>query len=98
VATNAAGAATFKYGTTRDWVSGLTLACRAATSSTFERGATHASPEGHFDVLLGDRTMQVRCLPIDAEVRRSRPLFRAPHMDLIDLFIGAEGHAGVITR
>ena len=34
VATNAAGAATFKYGTTREWVSALTIVLRTATSST----------------------------------------------------------------
>ncbi len=42
VATNAAGAATFKYGSTRDWVEALTVVLADGTVLELERGARHA--------------------------------------------------------
>src|SRR6267143_360911 len=46
VATNAAGAATFKYGTTRDWVRALTVVLPGGDVLDIERGATRAHPDG----------------------------------------------------
>src|SRR5438874_6126960 len=42
VATNAAGAATFKYGTTRDWVQALTVVMASGDVLKVERGVTKA--------------------------------------------------------
>src|SRR5262245_23885345 len=42
VATNAAGAATFKYGTTREWVDALTVVLADGTTLEITRGATRA--------------------------------------------------------
>ena len=42
VATNAAGAATFKYGTTREWVRGLTVVLATGEVLDVERGRTKA--------------------------------------------------------
>ena len=44
VATNAAGAATFKYGTTRDWVNGLTVVLACGCVLDLERGQVRADP------------------------------------------------------
>ena len=44
VATNAAGAATFKYGSTRDWVEGLTVVLACGHVLEIERGQTRAHP------------------------------------------------------
>ena len=59
VATNAAGAGTFKYGTTRDWVAGLTIVLASGDVLDVERGATRADCGGNFEIVLSDRTVQV---------------------------------------
>jgi D-lactate dehydrogenase (cytochrome) len=99
VATNAAGAATFKYGTTREWVRALTVVLASGEVLDLERGRTKASRDGFFDVALSDRTARIPVPPyrMPDVPKRSAGYFAAPAMDLIDLFIGSEGTLGVIT-
>ena len=99
VATNAAGAATFKYGTTRDWVSALTVVLPTGDVLDVERGRTRAGAEGCFELRLADRTIRldVPRYRMPALPKLSAGYFAAPHMDLIDLFIGSEGTLGVVT-
>src|SRR5206468_990739 len=59
VATNAAGAATFKYGTTREWVLALTVVLPNGEVLDIERGRTRAGADGAFDIVLSDRTVIV---------------------------------------
>ncbi len=91
VATNAAGAATFKYGTTRDWVRALTVVLPSGDVLDIERGTTIAA-DGRFELVLADRTAQVRVphyrMPPVAKL--SAGYFAAP--------IGSEGTLGVITE
>ena len=100
VATNAAGAATFKYGTTRDWVRALTVVLENGDVLDIERGRTKAHADGYFEISLTDRTVRVPVpgyrMPDVPKV--SAGYFAAPGMDLIDLFIGSEGTLGVITE
>ena len=100
VATNAAGAATFKYGTTRDWVRGLTVVLANGDILDIERGRTRAHPDGFFEIVLSDRTVRLAVpryrMPDVPKV--SAGYFAAPEMDLIDLFVGSEGTLGVITE
>jgi len=100
VATNAAGAATFKYGTTRDWVQGLKVVLANGDVLDIERGRTRAHPDGFFEIVLSDRAVRVAVpgyrMPDVPKV--SAGYFAAPGMDLIDLFIGSEGTLGVITE
>ena len=99
VATNAAGAATFKYGTTRDWVRALTVVLPGGDVLDIERGATTAR-DGSFDLVLSRGTVRVPVptyqMPRVPKV--SAGYFAAPRMDLIDLFIGSEGTLGVLTE
>jgi D-lactate dehydrogenase (cytochrome) len=65
-----------------------------------ERGETRAHPDGYFELAFSDRTARV---PVPRyrmpNVRKlSAGYFAQPAMDLIDLFIGAEGTLGVITE
>jgi D-lactate dehydrogenase (cytochrome) len=97
VATNAAGAATFKYGTTRDWVRALTIVLPNGDVLDVERGRTRAS--GAFEIAASDRTIVV---PVPGYRMPDVPkcsagYFAAPEMDLIDLFIGSEGTLGIVT-
>ena len=97
VATNAAGAATFKYGTTRDWVRALTIVLPNGDVLDVERGAIRAS--GGFEIAASDRTIAVP-LPryrMPRVPKCSAGYFAAPAMDPIDLFIGAEGTLGIVT-
>src|SRR6478672_9992472 len=59
VATNAAGAATFKYGTTRDWVRALTVVLASGDVLDIARGQTRAHPDEFFEIVLADRTVRV---------------------------------------
>jgi D-lactate dehydrogenase (cytochrome) len=100
VATNAAGAATFKYGATRDWVRALTVVLPNGDVLDVERGKTIASSNGFFEIVLSDRTARVPVpqYRMPRVPKLSAGYFAAPGMDLIDLFIGSEGTLGVITE
>lgn len=101
VSTNAAGAATWKYGTTRAWVEGLTLVLPCGEVLELSRGEVQASAEGTFEVELSSGEVLVLPLPsyVMPEVpKRSAGYHSAPAMDLVDLFIGAEGTLGVVTE
>ena len=98
VATNAAGAATFKYGPVRPWVEGLTVVLADGQSLDIARGRKRAhgrslrvsSARGPVDVPIP--TYEMPHVP-----KRSAGYHAEPNMDLIDLFIGSEGTLGVIT-
>jgi D-lactate dehydrogenase (cytochrome) len=99
IATNAAGAATFKYGTTRDWVHGLTVVLPAGDVLDLTRGSQVLDASGTFviDGPGGRRVVPVPTYAMPDVVKRSAGYHAAPAMDLVDLFIGAEGTLGVIT-
>ena len=74
VATNAAGAATFKYGTTRDWVDALTIVLPSGDVLDVERGA-HARQRRRPLRAAARRTHgSVRCPPLSHA--RGRPSSR----------------------
>jgi D-lactate dehydrogenase (cytochrome) len=98
IATNAAGAATFKYGTTRDWVRALTVVLPNGDVLDLERPSTRASDA--FEIVASDRAIHI---PVPRYRMPSVPkcsagYFAAPDMDLIDLFIGSEGTLGIVTE
>ena len=99
VATNAAGAATFKYGTTREWVRAITIVLPNGDVLDIERGRTCAE-DGGFEIELSNRkaTVPVPRYRMPRVPKISAGYFAAPDMDLIDLFIGSEGTLGVITE
>lgn len=112
VATNAAGAATFKYGTTRDWVEGLTVVLASGDVLEISRGEVHAHPDGYFEIERdaaagatappGEAPRLTR-IPVPSYrmpdvPKRSAGYFAAPDMDLVDLFVGSEGTLGVIVE
>jgi D-lactate dehydrogenase (cytochrome) len=100
ISTNAAGAATFKHGTTRNWIDALTIVLAGGDVLDVERGVTHAHADGYFDLELADRTVRVEVPAIEmpSVPKLSAGYFATPGMDLIDLFIGSEGTLGVIVE
>jgi D-lactate dehydrogenase (cytochrome) len=100
IATNAAGAGTFKYGTTRDWVHALTIVLPTGDVLDVERGSTFAHDDGYFQIVLREETITVPVptYRMPAVPKVSAGYFAAPNMDLIDLFVGAEGTLGIITE
>jgi D-lactate dehydrogenase (cytochrome) len=98
VATNAAGAATFRHGPVRPWVSELTVVLADGYELTLRRGEARArghrltvpTPGGAIDVPVPSYRMP-------DVVKRSAGYHAEPDMDPIDLFIGSEGTLGVIT-
>ena len=100
VATNAAGAATFKYGTTRDWVRALTIVLPGGDVLDVKRGVTRAHRDGYFEIALATGVIRVPVprYRMPNVVKSSAGYFAQPEMDLIDLFIGSEGTLGAITE
>jgi D-lactate dehydrogenase (cytochrome) len=100
IATNAAGAATFKYGSTRGWVDAVTVVLGCGEVLDLRRGEVFAHPDGYFDVEMTNRLVRV---PIPRYrmpdvTKRSAGYHAAPDMDLVDLFIGSEGTLGIVTN
>lgn len=100
IATNAAGAATFKYGSTRAWVEGLTVVLSCGEVLDLTRGQVVAHPEGYFEIETSHRQVRVPVpeyrMPDVAKC--SAGYHAAPGMDLVDLFVGSEGTLGIVTR
>jgi D-lactate dehydrogenase (cytochrome) len=101
VATNAAGAATFKYGSTRDWVEAITVVLADGDVLDLRRGECVADASGVFEFgcTSGRRiTIPLPTYRMPDVPKRSAGYHAAPGMDLVDLFIGSEGTLGVITE
>jgi D-lactate dehydrogenase (cytochrome) len=99
VATNAAGAATFKYGSIREWVEGLTAVLACGDVLDLVRGRCLADA-GRFVIETSRSTIVV---PVPSYrmpdvPKRSAGYYAAPDMDLVDLFIGSEGTLGIVTE
>ena len=100
VATNAAGPATFKYGTTREWVQALTVVLADGSVLDLERGQVRASG-GRLEVESPDGAVHAVALPsytMPAVRKQSAGYAAAPDLDAIDLFIGSEGTLGIVTE
>jgi len=100
VSTNAAGSATFKYGTTRTWVDALTVVLANGEVLDVRRGECLAHADGYFEI---ERVADTVRIPVPRYrmpkvPKLSAGYFAAPAMDLIDLFIGSEGTLGIITE
>ena len=100
IATNAAGAGTFKYGSTRRWVDALSVVLANGLLIEIQRGEVTASPDGSFEFQAASGNV-IR-VPIPTYVmpkvaKLSAGYFAHPSMDLIDLFIGSEGTLGIMT-
>ena len=99
VATNAAGAATFKYGAVRRWVRALTVVLSTGDVLRIHRDEVQAK-DGEFVIMTSRGELRVRVpgFAMPQVPKCSAGYFAAPEMDLVDLFIGSEGTLGVIVE
>jgi D-lactate dehydrogenase (cytochrome) len=101
VSTNAGGAATFKYGVTRQWVHGIRVLLFNGDLLEIERGTFLARRGESFLIVLSNgRTLEVPVpvYPLPALKKISIGYHSADPLDLLDLFIGSEGTLGLITQ
>jgi D-lactate dehydrogenase (cytochrome) len=98
VSTNAAGAATFKYGTTRQWVRGLTVMLASGELLDLERGQVRAA-DNRFEIATSAGVIQVPVptYQMPDVPKRAAGYPSGPELDLIDMFIGSEGTLGIVT-
>jgi D-lactate dehydrogenase (cytochrome) len=100
VSTNAAGAATFKYGSTRRWVEAVRIILADGSLIEAQRGGVVASPDGWFELERasgGVVRISVPTYDMPDVPKLSAGYYARPAMDLVDLFVGSEGTLGVIT-
>lgn len=99
VATNASGARSFKYGSTREFVNSLKIVLPTGNKITLKRGeyflnGTEADFNFENNVNLAF-SIPKYTMP---NVKHAAGYFVKPDMDLIDIFIGSEGTLGVVTE
>lgn len=99
VSTNAAGAATWKYGSTRPWVRGVTVVLASGDVLELRRGEVRAA-DGEFviETSAGELRVPVPSYTMPDVPKRSAGYHAEPGMDLVDLFVGAEGTLGVLVE
>jgi D-lactate dehydrogenase (cytochrome) len=100
VATNASGARTFKYGSTRNYVQRLRIVLANGDIINLRRGDLRADPGGRIKIPLpsgGSIAAQLPSYRMPKTRKHASGYFVAPQMDVLDLFIGSEGTLGVIT-
>ena len=100
IATNAAGARTYKYGPTRRFVRRIRVALANGDILDVRRGQVFAGPGRTFEIQLPDGRCVTVQLPSYSmpNVKTVAGYYVEEEMDLIDLFIGSEGTIGVLTE
>ncbi|MBN2372541.1 FAD-binding oxidoreductase [bacterium] len=99
VASNASGARSLYYGSTRDFVLSLKVALTNGEILKIERGEHSLSDDGMF-YIIDSKGKEMAFAPpayTTPEGKSTCGFFSRPNMDIIDLFIGSEGTLGIIT-
>ena len=101
IATNASGSRSFKYGSTRRFVEGLTIVLPTGDVVNVKRGEAFAAEGEPIEVKTIDGKSIRAKLPTyrQPSVRKNTSgYWTAKKLDAIDLFVGSEGTLGVVTE
>lgn len=100
VATNASGARSFKYGSTRDYVIGLTVVLSDGDVLKIKRGEVFPANGTVSLTTVSGKAIEAKVPTYERpDVRKNvSGYFNADPLDAIDLFIGSEGTLGIITE
>jgi D-lactate dehydrogenase (cytochrome) len=101
VATNASGARTFKYGSTRNYVERLQIALASGDVIDLRRGELRANSSGQITIPVSRGNAIKAQLPsyrMPATRKHAAAYYVDREMDVLDLFIGSEGTLGVIIE
>jgi len=99
VATNASGARTFKYGSTRDYILELEIVLPNGELLKLKRNDIFAK-----DFLLTLKTKVGKTIKLELpdykmpSTKNAAGYFCKKNMDAVDLFIGSEGTLGIVTK
>ncbi len=98
IGNNASGARTYKYGSTRKYINKIDVVLPTGESLTIKRGEIFANGY-NFEFCTNGGTLISFELPKVQmpKVKHAAGYYIEQNMDLIDLFIGAEGTLGVVT-
>lgn len=98
VATNASGARTLKYGSTRNFVNEIEIVLPSGNLLNIKRNENFASDYSHI-LRDGDKDLMLKIPDYQMpETKHAAGYYCKKNMDIIDLFIGSEGTLGVITK
>ena len=95
ISNNASGARSFRYSSVRPWIYGLQVVLASGETVQLERGIHRADGLGFS---LGSISGTLPELNLPSNIKTAAGYYVRPNMDLVDLFIGAEGTLGVITE
>lgn len=99
VATNASGAKTFKYGSTRNFVDELEIILADGDEIYLKRGEVFAENDNLTLTTQSGKNIYLKLPTYNLPVTKNASgYFIKPNMDAIDLFIGSEGTLGVFSK
>jgi len=94
IANNASGARSFSFGSIRNWIQKIEVVLANGDVLQLERGVDQAK---ECLVKLGEFEGKLPLIK-PRSTKNAAGYFVRPNMDLLDLFIGAEGTLGVVTQ
>ncbi len=100
IATNASGARSFRFGSTRNYVISLRIILPDGDTLFLKRGEHFCDDKGYFRISTeSQKSLNFKIPHYNMpDVKNAAGYFAKENMDLIDLFVGQEGTLGIIAE